>query len=248
MSVMPNYKESRTALKYLDFLNSKNGQIQKEILLKTIKKRLSTNYQSTILDAGCGSGWLAAELRKSFTDVRGCDSSAFLIKFAQSHYPEINFKNADFIHPLPYPADTFDCIILNMVGPDTANLESMFAQVAKVLKTSGKLIFTIPNPSHTYPVAQWKRSLYDVLLGHKPKLIIKNSPASGKQIQREFGKNIKIDSYYYDLAEYSDSALVAGLKLTATDKIRSQVDSTDFDLTYQLYRYPLLLLLEFCKI
>ncbi|HYV33252.1 MAG TPA: hypothetical protein VE973_00175, partial [Candidatus Limnocylindria bacterium] len=94
---------------------------------------------------------------------------------------------------------------------------------------------------------EWKRSLLDVLLGKKPKLKIKTPPVSGQKIQREFGKNVKIDSFFYSLDNYLKAGEDAGLKLNLKQEIKSQTDSSNFDLNYQLYRYPLILLLEFSK-
>ena len=244
---MATYQDQNLAQKYLDFLNSQNGQIQQKVLLGAISSRLPKNRELRVLDAACGPGWLSGELKKVYDVVAACDASEFFIQFSQSHYPGINFKFTTLDKPLPYQNNFFDIVILNMAAPDLNNLANVFKNLELVLKPSGKLIMTIPNPEFSYPAAEWKKSLLDVLLGRKPKLITKTPPLSGKKIQREFGKNVKIDSYFYSLADYKKAAQAAGFTLKFEQEIKSATDSQEFNLTYQLYRYPLFLLLEFAK-
>lgn len=241
------YQDDVSAFKYIDFLNSKNGHIQQSVLLKSISRRLPTNPAATILDAGCGTGWLAGALKNSFHKVEACDASEFFIKFARANYPRVNFRVADISAPLPYPTNSFDFVILNMVGPDLAQLGESFKNIAAVLKPGGKLLMTIPNPKYTYPAAVWKRGILGLLLRRKPRLIIKNSLVAAGPVKREFGDG-KIASFHYNLSDYILAAESAGLKLKKSDGIMSHTDSKNFDLNYQLYRYPLLLLLELEKV
>ena len=242
------YQELKPALRYLDFLNSDNGKIQKSVLLKAIKSCLPKNKNFTILDGGCGPGWLAGTLAKEYENIEACDASEFFIQLANGSFPKINFQVADLEKPLPYPHASFNAVILNMVGPDLNNLSPVFKNLAVLIKTGGKLIMTIPNPKYTYPAAEWKRGILGFLLGKKPTLKIKNPPPDGMPIKREFGEDVVINSYYHSLPAYINNAGAAGLKLELTLEIKSQTDSKEFGLNYQLNRYPLLTLLEFKKL
>ena len=242
-----DYQDTNSALKYVDFLHSPNGQIQQAVLKKAIKQSLGNNHGLMILDAGCGPGWLAGELKNTFPNVSGCDSSEFFITFAKGLYPKIEFKVTGFNQALPYSPNIFDVVILNMVGPDINSLTDSFKNLATVLKPGGKIIMTIPNPKYTYPAAEWKRSIWDILLLRKPKLKLKTPPLSGSLITREFGGDIKINSHYYSLDAYIQAAASTGLQLKSTIEIKPLAPSSDFDLNYQLSQYPLVLLLEFSK-
>lgn len=239
------YQDANSAIKYLDFLNSPNGQIQQNILWQAISPRLPHDPESKILDAGCGPGWLTTKLHKLYSNTQACDSSELFIKFAKSHNKNITFTQAGLLEPLPYPENYFDAVILNMVGPDLANLDLAIKNIAASLKPSGKLIMTVPNPKYSFPTAVWKRNFLDILLGKKPKLILNAPPVSGKKIHREFSPHSLIPSFYYTLDNYQKAARSAALTQTFLEEIRSLTDSKKFDLNYQLYRYPLLLLLEF---
>lgn len=245
---MPSYQEPQQAKIYLDFLNSTNGQIQKNLLLEAIYPLLPQNKAAKILDAGCGNGWLAGMLKNKFSNILGCDSSKFLIGEAQKNYPTIEFKVADLQKALPYPEFSFDSAILNMAGPDIDNLPEAFKNINKILKPFGELLMTIPNPEYSYPAAVWKRSLVDRLFFRKPKLLLKKNTVKTKKITREFGKGKKIDSNYYSLKTYLQSAQLAGFQIAKKQEIKSLIDSKHFDLNYQLFRYPLLLILKFQKL
>jgi SAM-dependent methyltransferase len=242
-----DYQDTNSALKYVDFLHSTNGQIQQEVLKKAIKQSLGNNHGLMILDAGCGPGWLTGELKNTFPNVSGCDSSDFFITFAKGLYPNVDFKVAGLEKPLPYPQNNFDVVILNMVGPDLKNLDGSLKNLSGIIKPDGKIIMTIPNPKYSYPAGKWERSLPDVLLWRKPKLKLKTPPRSGTLIERDFGDKRKINSYYYTLDSYLQAAAGAGLKLLSTDEIKPLNDSKNYDLNYQLSLYPLILLLEFTK-
>ena len=62
-----------------------------------------------VLDAGCGSGPLAAALRDRGATVAGFDSSAVMIELARARLgPDVELRVADLDQPLPYADAAFD--------------------------------------------------------------------------------------------------------------------------------------------
>ncbi len=233
---------------YLDFLASRDGRIQQDILYKAIAARLPKQHSLRVFDAACGSGWLAGRLAENFAQISACDSSQSLLAAAAAAWPLLEFKMADIEQPLPYPPAYFDVVILNMAAPDLNNLSAVFINLSYVTKPGGRLIITVPNPELAYPAAVWKRSWLDVLVGRKPKLAKKAPPKSGSLIKREFvPKSLRLNSYYYSLDDYLAAAKSAGFHHKFAQQLRSASDSPNFDLAYRLCRHPLLLLLEFEK-
>lgn len=234
--------------RYVNFLASATGQIQQQVLWDALKKHLTQNSQQEILDAACGPGWLTKKLAESFPKVQGFDDSEVLIKIARNECKGINFKIADVTQPLPYPENFFDAVIFNMAAMDVDNLSAAFKNLLSIIKPTGQLLLTIPNPYYTYPVAVWKRSIFDVLLGSKPRLKLNSDYFhSGQTVEREFKKGETIASHFYKLADYLTAARSAGFGLKTLEEISSATDDSKFNLRYQLYRYPLLLLLGFGK-
>src|SRR5258707_4767466 len=65
-----------------------------------------------ILDAGCGSGPIAAKLRDRGATVAGFDSSAGMLDLARKRLgPDTDLRIADLASPLPYPDRAFDDVI-----------------------------------------------------------------------------------------------------------------------------------------
>ncbi len=240
------YQELKAAQIYVDFLASPNGQIQQKILEEAVLSALPDSKESVILDAACGTGWLANNLKPRYPKTYACDSSSTLIAIGKSSYPAVEFSHADLLKKLPYPAGFFDAVVLNMAGPDISNLGVAIKNLTGKIKPGGKLIMTVPNPYYSFPAAVWKRSISDILMMRKPHLKI-NDQYFGKQtIVREFNGQ-KIASNFYTLDDYSSAAASAGLCAEKIKELKSQTDSPRFDLNYQLFRFPLILMMEFKK-
>jgi len=240
------YQELKAAQIYTEFLASPNGQIQQKILEKAILAALPDSKESVILDAACGNGWLANNLKPRFPKTYACDSSAILIAIGKSNYPAVEFSQTDLQKNLPYPDGFFDAVILNMAAPDISDLSAAIKNLAAKTKPGGKFIMTIPNPYYSFPAAVWKRTIWDFLMRRKPKLTIGDGYFGKKNILREFNGQ-KIASNFYTLDDYLSAAASANLCLEKITELKSQKGSPRFDLNYQMFRYPLILLLEFHK-
>lgn len=243
---MPTYKDKVAADNYINFLNSKNGKIQTDLLFKYIKNNL--NKPKKLLDAGCGSGWLLKELKNELpaTEIFACDYSNELLNIAKNNNPELDIQLLDLEENLPYEKNFFDTIIMNMVVQDTNNLEKVFQNISQILSNNGELIITIPNPYYSYPIIEWKRSIVRKILRFKPKMLIKKPYNKPLSINREFS-NGTIESNFYPLETYIIIAKNNGLIINDYKEIKSHEDSNNFDLKYQSFRYPLILLLKFKK-
>jgi len=245
MNTSYNHKDG--AANYIQFLDSVNGTIQKEVLSHSIIKSLSEDLTITILDAASGPGWLTNDLQKFYQNIRGFDKSPKLISYAKQNYPGILFDTLNILEPLPYQKESFNVVILNMAAIDISNLHTAFTNIFSMLKKNGQFIMTVPNPYYTYPIAAWKRSILDFVLGNKPKLTLINNYKHKKNIERDFGNGIKLASHFYSVEDYISAAKDSGFTLEYIHEIISKEDSKNFDLRYQLYRYPLFLLFSFKK-
>ncbi len=243
---MNPYNDKQTTAEYLHFLNSENGQIQQELLYKAIEAKLNDNKDTSILDAACGSGWLTNKINENYSAVEGCDSAATLIEHAKTEYSNVKFTITNLQSPLPYAPESFDTIILNMAATDLSKLEEAYKNLETVLKPNGQLLVTIPNPMLTYPLGIWKRSIMDRLLFRKPRLFLRPLPYNSQELLPSWNARTPT-SRFYSLEDHINSVTKNNFTLTNFVEIRSDTDSPKFNLRYQLYRYPLLLLLEFKK-
>lgn len=246
---MNAYTKPDEAQGYQNFLASLNGQMFQKIISEAYLKRLENSGKLSILDAGCGQGWLAHKLYLAGHKVIACDASEALLNQARELYPEINFQVADLTQNLPFSEGQFDLIILNMVAHDLEDQLKAFENLRTVLKPQGKLMATIVNPYYGYPIGVWKRGIVRFLLRKKPvlKLAQGYNLLNSKQ-NKNYVWNRALHSRFYSLSEHLNNFVKAGFILNYFEDLSQAQDNKEFNLQYQLHRFPIILLLEFKKL
>lgn len=96
------------------------------------------------LDLGCGTGILLAEISQFSKEITGVDYSDGMLNEArkkQSMGAKIRFVKADLNKKLPFDNDSFDYVIAVLTLHHLENLEEIYQEIFRVLKTNGFLIF-----------------------------------------------------------------------------------------------------------
>jgi len=100
----------------------------------------------TVLDAGCGTGYLSKKLCDRGARVAGIDFSERMIEIARAHYPAIDFR-VDSCTELRTLADaSFDLVIANYVLMDTPDLQGTLHAFHRVLKPDGVAVLVFSHP------------------------------------------------------------------------------------------------------
>ena len=100
-----------------------------------------------ILDAGCGSGPLFAELRDRGAEVTGLDASAGMLAVARRRLgEEAELHVADLADPLPFSDDTFDDVVASLVLHYLEDWGPALAEFRRVLTPGGRLIMSVDHP------------------------------------------------------------------------------------------------------
>ncbi len=100
-----------------------------------------------ILDAGCGSGPIAATLRDRGATVTGFDSSAGMLELARLRLgADADLHLTDLADPLPFPDGTFDDVIAALVLHYLEDWAGPLAELRRVLKPGGRLIAAVDHP------------------------------------------------------------------------------------------------------
>ncbi|MBI3232390.1 MAG: methyltransferase domain-containing protein [Candidatus Doudnabacteria bacterium] len=244
----PTYQTDLGAKAHLDFLNSGDGQTLKQIAGDAILKRLQGKAELSVLDAGCGQGWLSKLLTDLGHKVMACDISPQLIARAQTDFPNLSFQIADLTKTLPYQDGWFDCAILCLSALDLRDQRAAFLEINRVLKPKGLLIIFTVNPYYGFPAGVWKRGLIGKFLMRKPKLKLNNYfDLVRKQDRHFFWNKEKQASYFYTLPEQINLLISLKFVISHLDDITSAQDDTEFSLRHRLYRFPIFLLMEFIK-
>ena len=92
-----------------------------------------------ILDVGCGTGQLSAEIAHRGAEVVGVDSSAEMIADARRNFPEVRFEVAR-AESLPYAAE-FDAVLSNAALHWVPDQHGALASIARALKPGGRFVF-----------------------------------------------------------------------------------------------------------
>ncbi|PXX58488.1 ubiquinone/menaquinone biosynthesis C-methylase UbiE [Nocardia tenerifensis] len=104
----------------------------------------------SVLDAGCGEGYLTRELiRRGADHVAGVDTCREFVDAAIGH-PEHQPGRASFHHAdvadLPLAEDSVDLVVVNRLPNGIDQPETRFREFARVLKRSGRLILLGMHP------------------------------------------------------------------------------------------------------
>ena len=100
-----------------------------------------------ILDAGCGSGPLAADFRDRGGFVTAFDGSPAMVEIARERLgDEVTVLVADLAEPLPFDDDAFDDVVASLVLHYFEDWSAPLAEVRRVLRRGGRLLVSVNHP------------------------------------------------------------------------------------------------------
>ncbi|MFN7998776.1 MAG: methyltransferase domain-containing protein [Bryobacteraceae bacterium] len=91
-----------------------------------------------ILDVGCGTGQLTAEIAQSGAEVQGIDSAAAMVEQARGNFPSLRFEQVSAT-ALPY-REEFDAVFSNAVLHWVRDAETAAAAISRALKPGGRFV------------------------------------------------------------------------------------------------------------
>ena len=87
----------------------------------------------TVLDAGCGTGYLSKKLHDQGARVTGIDFSERMIEIARAHHPTLDFRVDSCTELRTLDDESFDLVIANYVLMDTPDLQGTLHAFHRVL-------------------------------------------------------------------------------------------------------------------
>lgn len=95
----------------------------------------------SILDMGCGPGYVSAAAAERGAVPIGLDFSRQMIEIARKMFPHVEFREGD-AQNLPFADTSFDRVVANFALLHLADPERACAEACRVLKPGGKFGFT----------------------------------------------------------------------------------------------------------
>ena len=100
-----------------------------------------------VLDAGCGSGPLAEDLRAGGAVVSGFDASPAMLELARERLgDDVDLRLADLGKPLPYADGEFDDVVVSLVLHYLQDWTGPLAELRRVLRPGGRLLLSVNHP------------------------------------------------------------------------------------------------------
>jgi SAM-dependent methyltransferase len=107
---------------------------------------LSPAAGELILDAGCGTGRNLGPIKDPGARPIGVDFSPAMLEVAHRLHPDVDLAVADLQRTLPFGDARFEATICTLVGEHLAELPSVLAELRRVLKPGGRLVFSVYHP------------------------------------------------------------------------------------------------------
>ncbi len=152
MSASPAPKSSQDKDKEIVFFDGHAGTDAYDVfapesndrLIDTIVRLGRFERGARLADLGCGSGVFTDLLRRRGYDCVGLDLSPKLIEIGRRSFPGVEFTEGD-LENLPFPAESFDAVVLVGVAHHFPDPSRCAAEVFRVLRPGGRFVAFDPN-------------------------------------------------------------------------------------------------------
>lgn len=114
---------------------------------RVVKTRFEHFNGEKVLDLGCGYGFYTDYFRSIGANAIGIDGSEKMIEIARDRYPISKFFVMDITTPLAFKSNQFDVIFSNQVLMDIENIDFVFSECKRILRTGGILYYSIVHPA-----------------------------------------------------------------------------------------------------
>lgn len=98
-----------------------------------------------LLDLGCGDGLDLVYYKKLGAETYGVDASAQLLDIAKKRLPNENIQ-LGFFEKIPFQDNFFDVVLSKYAIMTSANMEPVFKEIHRVLKSGGILMYLVTHP------------------------------------------------------------------------------------------------------
>jgi ubiquinone/menaquinone biosynthesis C-methylase UbiE len=98
-----------------------------------------------VLDLGCGTGDLAADLATAGAEVIAADVAQAALDRARGRHPRLDLRLVEIDRPLPFQDSAFDVVWSSEVIEHVADTARWLSEVRRVLAPRGRVVLTTPS-------------------------------------------------------------------------------------------------------
>lgn len=185
-----------------------------------------------VLDLGCGQGWFSRQLGARGARVVGIDFSPEQIANARCHEAAhplgIAYRQLDaaLIHE-HWPPASFDIVTACMALHDSPDTARILAASRRVLKSDGRMVFSIVHPVAAPPQSGWHRDER----GEKGARVIDHYFESGPYVidwnMARLTTHWATPQWHLTLTEWSALIAAAGFTIARLDEPRPTADQAE---------------------
>ena len=200
----------------------------------------------TILDAGCGSGYISRILSRQCSHVVACDSGVEMIEMAKKRerQKQLNIKySVCDIAKMPFADNSFDfaiCVSV-LLYCEAKTVFAFFKEIKRVLKNNGVLVLSVPHP-YLYSLKSPARNKKDNWIKYYSVEQYDEMSGSQKFKQIYYDKDLNIfcsEIWGHPLSLYIDALLESGLRLRFTRELIIQKNHLIHKKWGTKYGYPI---------
>jgi ubiquinone/menaquinone biosynthesis C-methylase UbiE len=160
-----------------------------------------------VADIGCGPGHVSAWLARYGMTAVGIDLSAGMLAVGRREYPEVEFREGDFL-ALPAKDGEFGAVIAlySIIHLEPGDLGRAFKEIHRVLRPSGLLLVAFHVGSEVRHTAEW------------------------------WGHAVNVDFRFFELPDIAEALEVAGLVVEAKLERASYPEEIETRRAYLLAR------------
>ena len=112
--------------------------------LEALVRLLALQPGTRLLDAGCGSGWLADRFRQLGAEVWAMDLARQGIAGVRHRFPRLAVYALGDVYHLPFASGSFGVVVLSEVVEHLEDIRAALDEVRRVLQPGGQVAVSVP--------------------------------------------------------------------------------------------------------
>jgi len=203
-----------------------SGEVYKRYVLDPIMFKLVNSFANkTILELGCGNGYLAQKfIEKKVKKLILTDISEHNLEFAKQKFQDdkIEYLEQDATKKWTVDSNSIDIVYSNMMLNEVENIKTPISESFRVLKKNGIFVFSVTHPSwDLFIFAQKKagikskkiKNLGNYFRRGFAKYIMGSDSKTNPELAKEFKKEFEVEHYQRPLSDYFNTLIEAGFKV-----------------------------------